>query len=218
MEGRCNRDDGTSVGLLGMELKGRIVLVLLAGVVSALIAVGCGGGSSSSSDSASSSASTAASEATTSEGSQSEPSGDEPSKEFIGKGADGKLAKVGKEASEAEREAVSEVLEKSFTAQEEGDWAEQCSTLAASTVQQLEKSATVLGSSQGCAKALETQAAPLPPSARASKLTGPIDALRINQGINGFAFWHGAEGKDYVIPLINQDGWKLVFPTPKEIE
>jgi hypothetical protein len=218
MEGRPPGDDGTPVGLFEDGMSRRIAGALIAAMTIAILFAGCGGGGSS--GSSSSAASTSKSDSTTaSEGSNpaaSEVPTGEPSKEFIGKGPNGKLAKVGKEASIAEREAASQVLEKSFTAGAEGDWATQCSTLASSLVKEIEKTASVLGTVGGCPKALEAQAAPLPKAVRESTMTGPIDALRVNQGINGFAFWHGTENKDYVLPLIKQNGWKLVVLGPQK--
>jgi hypothetical protein len=198
-----------------------VILALILAL--ALGAVGCGGGSDSSSSSTSDAGKTTSEgpkgDSTNSESQapSEESSGAEPSKEFISNGKNGKLAKVGKEASVAEREAASKVLEKSLNAREEGDWKTQCETLSATAVEGVEKSATVLGAAPGCAKALEAQAAPVPAPARANTMTGPIDALRINQKINGFAFYHGTEGRDFVIPLIKQEGWKVVALQEEEI-
>jgi hypothetical protein len=172
----------------------------------AMAATGCGG-SGSSADKSSNSTATPAPEG---------PKG-EPSAEFLGKGPNGKLAKVGREASAAEREAASRVLEKSFNARAAGEWAEQCKTLASSLVLQIEKSLQVLAGVVTCSKALKVQAGSVPPSVRANNMTGPVVALRVNQGINGFAFYHGTDGKNYVIPLIKQHGWKLVSPAAQEV-
>jgi hypothetical protein len=167
-------------------------------VVVAMAAAGCGG-SSSSPDTHSNPG-----PATKSESFQSQPSA-----EFMGKGPNGKLATVGKEASAAEREAASQVLEENLQGRAAEDWAGQCSTLAAPLVKQIEETATVLNAATGCAKALEAQAVPAAPSALANTMTGPIDAFRVN-GAQAFAFWHGTEGKDYVMPLIKEGNeWKV---------
>lgn len=201
-----------------MGPKGRIATALIAAGLAAMVSVGCGGGSSSTDESNSTSSSSG--QTTASKGAESNPSasGSEPSKEFLGSGRNGELAKIGKESSPAEREAASLALQKSLNARAAGDWATQCETLAASAVEQFEKSASALSPSTTCAKGLEAQAGSLPPFARANTMTGPIDAFRINQGINGFAFWHGTEGRDFVIPMIKQDGgWKVVVPQEEEI-
>jgi hypothetical protein len=204
----------------------RFAGALAVAVVVAALGIGCGGGSDSSESSSPESGSTTTSKTTTSEDSSSGPSktpppessSSEPSREFLGSGRNGKLAKIGKESSVAEREAASVALEKNLNARATGDWATQCATLAASAVEQIEKGASVLGAGTSCPKALEAQAAPVPAAARASTMTGPIDAFRINQGINGFAFYHGTGGKDYVIPMIKQGGeWKVVTLQEEEI-
>jgi hypothetical protein len=183
-------------------------------VVGLMTLIGCGGGSSSTSDSSS----TADSDSTAaSKSAESESSAAEPSKEFLSGGKNGKLAKIGKESSAAEREAASRALEKSLNAREAGDWKTQCETLSASAVEQIEQ-ASALTPGTSCAKALEAQAGSLPPFARANTMTGPIDAFRINEGFNGFAFYHGTQGRDYVIPLIKQGGeWKVVVPQEEEV-
>jgi hypothetical protein len=192
-----------------MMSKARSTAVWAAFIALAVIAVGCGGGSGSSSGSSSSGGPQSNSSSTSSTTASAAEGQSEGSKEFVGKGPNGKLAKVGKEASAAEKEAASQVLETSFTAREARDWKAQCKTLAALLVEQIEKTANSLGASPGCAKALEALTKTVPASALVNTMTGPISALRIKEGINGFAFWHGNDGKDYVIPLIKQSGWKL---------
>lgn len=195
----------------------KIVVALIVAGLAAMI--GCGGGSSSSSESTSSQSPTSDSGTTTApENTESNGSASEPSTEFLSNGKNGQLARIGKESSAAEREAASLALEKSLDARAAGDWETQCETLAASVVEQLEQPASTLTPETTCAKGLEEQAQSLPPFARANTMNGPIDAFRINQGINGFAFYHGTRGRDFVIPLIKQDGgWKVVAPQEEEI-
>lgn len=190
-----------------LDLWHRIAGMLVASALAAMLLTACGGGGSdSSADSTTNSpkTKTTASQEATPEGSQGE-----PSREFVGKGPNGKLATVGKESSPAEREAASRVLEESLKAREEGDWEAQCATLVGPLVQQLEEGSSVLGAGGGCPRALEAQATPVPESARANTMTGPIDAFRVKSN-QAFAFYHGTEGKDYVIPMIKEGGeWKL---------
>lgn len=188
----------------------KLVALLVAVVIVA--APGCGGGSSSSAGSGSSSdSSETVSQENGSGGST------KPSAEFLGKGENGKLATVGEEASAAEREAASRVIEKSLRARAAGDWATQCTTLAAQLIAGLERRAKTLGAKIGCPSALEAQAAPAPESARDNTMTGPIDVLRIN-GTQVFAFYHGTENKDYVMPLFDEGGeWKLAVLQEQEI-
>jgi hypothetical protein len=194
------RNSNSGESMNGIREKLLVVVVVVA--VLAIAASGCGSGSASSAQTSSSKA-----------GSSSPDSGgnasQEPSKEFRGKGENGTLAKVGREASPSEREAVSSIVEESLRARAGGDWETQCDTFAASLVAELEKTAKTLGAKPGCPDALETQAAPFPESARANTMTGPIDALRIKAS-QAFAFYHGTKGKDYVLPLIEEGGeWKV---------
>lgn len=194
----------------------------------ATIAAGCGGGGASPSEDGSSSTadSTAASGNLTSpedspagpdEAPASEGLNAEPSREFLGSGQNGRLATIGKESGDTERQAASRALEEFLKAGEAGDWATQCSLLAASSKEQIEKAAQPLGDVD-CPAALKSQAERAPASARANTMTGPIDAFRINQGLNGFAFYHGTGARDYVIPMIDQDGWKVVALRAEPIE
>jgi hypothetical protein len=200
-----------------MRLKGNLAWLLLAAASLSLAVGGCGNGGSDTSGVSSTSSDSSQPTATT-KSPESNSAGSEPSREFLSSGTNGGLAKIGHESSAAEREAASAVLEKSFEAREIGDWATQCSTLASSTIEQLEKNSAVLGGTVSCPKVLKAQAAPVPPTELANTLTGPIDAFRINEGINGFAFFHGTGGKDFVIPLIKEGGeWKLVLPVEQEI-
>lgn len=194
-----------------MEFKPKIALALIATVAIFPVAAGCGGGSSSSGGSSSTSSDSGKTTASNSGESSGSEVVDDNSAEFVGKGPNGQLAKVGKEGGLAEKEAATQVLEESFDARESGDWATQCKTLSSSTLEQLKKTPVLVGGGGSCANILESQASQLPPSARANTLTGTVDAFRINQKINGFAFWHGSDGKDHMIPLIEQRGsWKLV--------
>jgi hypothetical protein len=197
-----------------MRSERKFTVTIAALVSAAVLVAGCGGGGSSSSSESSATANPA--KTTTSQGATtSVSSGAEPSKEFVGKGPDGKLAGYGKEASAAEREAASQVLEESMRARAAADWKGQCETLVKPLVEKIEGSGSVVGAS-GCAKALEVQAKPVPASARANTMTGPIDAFRI--GFNrGFAFYHGTKGKDYVIPMYKEGGkWKVAALTTQE--
>jgi hypothetical protein len=183
-----------------------------------MVVTGCGGSDSSGGSSSGSTSSTASDSppAGSSNPPVSESPNTEPSKEFLGSGPNGSLAKIGKESGVAEREEASRVLEEFFTAGAAGDWKTQCSLLAASVKESIENAVSLTGG-VGCAAALGAEAQGLPASVRANTMTGPIDAFRINQGINGFAFYHGTEGKDYVIPLIEQSGWKVVTLRSEEI-
>jgi hypothetical protein len=204
-----------------MRCAERIVAALVTAALLTVVVVGCGGGGSDSSSGSKSPEGSTSKSSKKSEGSEPQPTAEPkspPSVEFVGKGENGQLATLGKVASTAEREAASRALEESFQARAASDWAGQCSTLAAEVIKQIEKTATVLGASPGCVKALEKQAEPTPPSALANPMTGPIDVLRTNLGVQAFAFFHGTENKDYVVPLTKEGGqWKVAALTTQEV-
>jgi hypothetical protein len=172
----------------------------------------CGGTSSSSIDGAVGGA--GAPTSTVSSGSGSNTS--EPSAEFRGKGLNGVLASAGKESTVAERQAASAVLEKSFEARVAGDWATQCETLTAALIKQLEQSASKGNGKMTCPASLEALAGKAKKAALENTMIQPLAALRVNHG-QAFAFYHGAGGKDYVIPMAEEGGqWKVVVLTPQE--
>jgi hypothetical protein len=205
MEGREIGDDDRS-----MIVRRRRMALALAVLACALVSTGCGGGSSSSQGGTPSS--TESSSATPSEGGKS----GEPSKEFAGKGPNGELAAAGKESSVEEREAASKILALSFTAREDGDWGSQCGTLTASVLSQLEGPTSNGGKKQTCLQALEARAKQAPKATLENNMVEPLAALRVN-GSQAFAFYHGAGGKDYVIPMEKEGGeWKVGALSPQE--
>jgi hypothetical protein len=153
----------------------------------AILAAGCGGGSSSDANEV------------------------EASKSFITKTGSNKLPKFGEEADEDEREAASEVVEEDFKAREKADWAIQCTSLSAGAIKRAEEEAAIWSVGPGCAKNLAELAEPLyiTKEIRENTLTGPIDALRV-KGDRGWALYHGTKGKDYAIRMEKEDDdWKV---------
>lgn len=163
------------------------------------------GGSSGSSTSGSTEASTTKPTATSE---SSTPAQAEPSRQFIKPGGGNEIPEFGKEADAAEREAVSGIVEENMKARAAGDWAGQCSSLAASVIKALGKTASPLFGT-GCAKDLEAEAAGAPKYILANNMTGPIAALRV-KGKSGYALYHGTKGADYAMPMTNEGGdWKV---------
>jgi hypothetical protein len=143
----------------------------------------------------------------------------EPSAEFVGKGENGSLAKRGKEASVADREAASEVLEESFEARAAHDWAGQCATLTAKATKLVEgeaaKSAKGKATKNDCAVNLESIGKVAPASVLENPMTEPVAAMRLSKG-QAFAFFHGKGGKDYVMPLEKEGSeWKVNALAPQ---
>jgi hypothetical protein len=215
MEGGLSDDGRSSMRpMLAVVRKKPSIKIVMTIAVLIVTTAGCGGGGSSSS----SEGSTPDSGQTTTSGATSEDSNSEPSTEFVGKGENGKLATLGTVASVAEREAASEVLEENMSARAARDWTGQCASLSAAVINQIGKAGAALGGEVSCEKALEAQAEAATPSTLANTLTGPIDVLRVFGGSRGLAFYHGAQGKDYVIPLEKEDGeWKVAILVEEEI-
>lgn len=197
-----------------MGLGRRIVGVFVIAV--AAIVVGCGGGGGSNSDT--DRAGTEVSQAGQTEVSQADqvearkPSEPEASKTFLKKGSKNKIATFGEEASAKEREAASSVLEENMQARESGEWAKQCSSLSPGAIEDVKEIASTQGGKGGgCTKELEFRAQPLKltKGLRANTMTGPIDALRF-KGARAYALYHGADGRDYAMPMEKVDGeWKV---------
>jgi hypothetical protein len=190
-------------------LNGVLVMAIVACLV---ILTGCGGSSDGSSSGESSGSAATGSSTTAS----SADKGGEPSAEFAGKGENGNLAKEGKEASVADREAASKVLEESFESREAKAWAAQCGTLTAKAVKAVEEEEEAeKAKAKGCASSLESIGKTAPASVLENPMKEPIAALRIKGG-EAFAFFHGKGGKDYVIPLEKEDGeWKVNALAPQ---
>jgi hypothetical protein len=134
----------------------------------------------------------------------------EPSAQFRVKGG-GKeqTADFGSEASEAEREAASAVLEENLEARAKEDWAGQCASLAAPVVKVIKQNATFLPGKVTCARQLEQEASGVPKSYLADTLEGHIDAFRV-KGNEGFALFHGSDGFDYAMEMTKEGGeWKV---------
>ncbi|HUB98601.1 MAG TPA: hypothetical protein VMS11_02135 [Solirubrobacterales bacterium] len=185
---------------MSLRKDGKLNVFVLVGVACALSLSACGGGSGSSGETAS-----------------KDGKGGEPSAEFAGNGPNGELASVGKESSAAEREAASAVVEESFKARAAADWEGQCETLAAAQVKPLEDSPRKGAAGKDCGAALEAIAKRSPKGVLKNPMAEPLTAMRVN-GSYAFAFFHGVDGKNYVIPMVKEGGeWKVGALVPEEV-
>lgn len=133
---------------------------------------------------------------------------DEPSAEFAGKGENGELATAGTESTVEEREAASRVVEASLKARAEGDFEGQCETLGPELVKQLEERGNGIVK-KSCVESLEALANRATPASFKNPMTEPLAAMRVNGNLS-FAFFHGAGGKNYVIPMEKEGSeWKV---------
>jgi hypothetical protein len=159
-----------------------------------LVIAGCGGGSGGSVTDAS--------------------PGTEPSAQFLKATGPNELVEFGTEASPAEREEANAVLEENLKARAAADFTEQCATLSAQTIKEVNYTAHVSAtrkSEKGCGGKLRELATPLSKSreARKDRLDGPIPAMRI-KGKQAYALFHGTDGKNWVMPMEKEDGeWRV---------
>jgi hypothetical protein len=176
-------------------------------IVAALVATGCGGGSSGS-------AATAATAARTGTTTTSSTTGDAKA-QFLKPGETNPTVEFGKEAPAGEREEASKVVAMSLKAREAAAFESQCRTLSVKAIQ-----AVPGGKNRSiCPAALKKLATPLSETVKARKdtLSGPIDAMRVKSK-EGFALWHGNDGKDYSVPLEEENGtWKVASILTAEI-
>jgi hypothetical protein len=183
--------------LIHLLLAPILVIALAAG------AAGCGGGSSTSGGSGSTSTPLQLEE---------ESSGSGVSQFSATTSGGQELLAFGTEASAAEREAASKVLEENLEARAAADFVKQCATLKAILVQELiEQLTKEKVSNPSCDKALNRFAQPLSGSSklRADQLDGHITVL-LQEGSTGYALFHGNDQKDYVMPLTKEEGqWKV---------
>jgi hypothetical protein len=115
-----------------------------------------------------------------------------------------------KESSSAEREAATKVLIQSLEARGTRDWAGQCHTLSANMAHVVEANGVVIAPKQTCAENLATAGNKVPQAELADKMEGAIAALRLIGDGQAFAFYHGIEGKNYLIPMELEHGaWRV---------
>lgn len=171
--------------------KRQIAIALLAVVLLAALAAGCGGGDSSASGDSGKSKPTT----------ESEPSkfGTRPGREVVN---------FGEEADQEGREAAFGVLEENYRARAAGEWAKQCASM---TFEQTEEVRETTEPNGTCASGLRIQASPLAKSQafRAYPISGPIEAFRV-KGTRGFVLYHGKDGRDYAMAMKKEDGKWLV--------
>lgn len=126
-------------------------------------------------------------------------------------GADNSIQEYGEEADDAELEAASEVAVAYMGARAQGDWKKTCTYMAESAVKPLERIAASSPQFEGdgCAAVLEAFLGSTPAPDRASTIAGGVGSLRVD-GARAFALYHGTDGRDYFLPLVEEDGeWKI---------
>lgn len=125
-----------------------------------------------------------------------------PSRQFLIRGGDNSVQTFGREATKAEREQASEVIQAWMKARAAQDWAKDCSYFSRKYIHRLVAEDAVKvshGKVKNCPQALAYfghQAS----GTYENNLSGPIDSLRVGEG-HGYAQYHGNDGHDWVITV-----------------
>lgn len=176
----------------------------------AVLAIGCGGDSST------------GSETTAAADQRPFPNVTGAAREFLVPGGDNLVQTFGVEASAAEREEASKVIRAWMKARVAEDWVTDCRYLSREYKKSLvweDANLVSEGKVKTCPQALEFfgDAAS---GTSGETLTGPIDSLRVRgpgeteTEWEAFAQWHGPE-RDWVLPLEREGGeWKVAIAGP----
>jgi hypothetical protein len=172
---------------------------LLLGALSVL-AVGCGGPSSTFGSSSSGPAVKG-----------------EPSAQFSGTSAANQFAKFGEEASPAEIGIVAAIVERSLEARAAKNWAGQCATLSKAAVEIVEGGSSPPGR-KGCAKELKAQGEDAPKSILENNIERSVVTFR-EAGNKGYALYHGTDKKDWAMPMEREGTeWKVGALVAQEVD
>jgi len=145
-----------------------------------------------------------------------------PAREFLEPGGDNVVQTFGKEGTRAEREQASEVIAAWMAARAVQDWKKDCSYFGQGYNTNLTDDAhgVTKGRVKNCPQALayfKHEAS----GDYVNNLSGPIDSLRVGvfkeQLNQGWAQYHGNDGKDWIVPLEKEGGrWKVAIASPVE--
>jgi hypothetical protein len=143
-----------------------------------------------------------------------------PTRQFLNPGGDNAVQTFGREGSKAEREAASEVIAAWMKARENQDWKKDCSYFGPGYRKTITSDAhgVTHGKVKNCPQALayfKHKAS----GTYINNLSGPIDSLRVGayaeQRNQGYAQYHGNDGKDWIVPLEKEGGqWKVAIASP----
>jgi hypothetical protein len=132
-------------------------------------------------------------------------------KQFVTKGGDNSIQEFGSEPSGSEFEAAAAAVHAYLDARAAGAWAAACEWLAPAVSRELVRQlgAGSGGKQPGCAEVLAGLSAGVPPAALREAAQADVGALRV-EGDRGFVLFRGAQGDDYFIPMVREDGeWKV---------
>lgn len=123
-------------------------------------------------------------------------------------GGDNSIQNLGHEASDAEREAASDVLEAYLQARESGDQETACANMAKIGIEQLEdlSAAVPEAKGKGCVAIFVAIDKRTPKAALANPMAGPVGSLRIQGGLV-YALFRGKNGSTYAIRMAKEGTW-----------
>lgn len=190
-------------------MEGRLILRSTCALALLAIALaGCGGGSSGSTDAAKTE--------------QLYPWLKGPTRQFLVRRGDNAVQTFGKEGSKAEREQASRTIHAWMRARAVQDWKKDCSYFSRGYWNNITEDAHSVthGRVKNCAQALayfKHEAS----GDYVNNLNGPIVSLRVGiysvQKSQGYAQYHGSDGRDWVVPVQKENGlWKVAIASPIE--
>lgn len=184
-----------------MEHARKLVLVLGLGLLVSLL--GCGGGSDDQST-------------TTEEPLYPWLKG--PSREFLIRDYDNAVQIFGHEASKAEREQASRVIEAFMRARAARDFKKECTYFSRRYIKALVKEDALIvskGKAKTCPQALAYFGSAASGDFK-NTMNGPISSLRVrNSEERGYAQYHGLNGRDWIVPVDRENGrWWVSLAAP----
>lgn len=142
----------------------------------------------------------------------------EGSAAFRTPGGDNSIQDFGEEADADQLEAAEAALVGYLDARADGDWKASCEYLAEAATQPLQQLAESSPRLKGksCAVIIGALSAEVPSSSRANPVVEGVASLRV-EGDRGFALFHGPEGADFFMTMVEEDGeWKVGALAPSE--
>jgi hypothetical protein len=134
-----------------------------------------------------------------------------PTREFLVAKGDNIVQTYGREATKAEREEVSRMVEAWMKARAAGQRAVECRYLDPKNIESTVEAASFQEQRKvtSCEEGLAVLAKNGYRGKLANNMTGPIDSLRVGEG-RGYVQYHGNDGRDWIVPVRKVgEGWKV---------
>lgn len=133
-------------------------------------------------------------------------------------GGDNSVQEYGAEADSGQREEAAAALHAFLDARVAREWAAACAYLSVSAIIALEQIPQITDHPEvsGCPEILAALGSEAAQRLLVKGAVADVGALRI-EGDSGFILYHGADGNDFVMPMVRDDGsWKVgsVEPVP----